>query len=83
MENYLIVFKNTQDALKAEAAFKEMGIVFQVYPTPPQILGSCGISLLVTESEYVAKVSGKIDGILHKDVYRISREGIIKVGMEK
>ena len=55
MGNYLIVFKNTQDALKAEAAFKEMGIAFQVYPTPPQILGSCGISLLVTESEYLAK----------------------------
>lgn len=83
MENYLVIFKNTQDALKAEAAFKAMGIVFQVYPTPPQILGSCGISLLVTESEYHAKVSGKIDGISHKDVYRISREGIIKVGMEK
>lgn len=79
MEFYLLVFKNTTDALNGETAFKERNIVHSVYPTPPQILGSCGISLRITHEEIKA-VNAAIDsGLSFKALYKITRMSIMKI----
>ena len=51
MDFYLLIFKNTADALNGEEKLNTEKIPHAVYPTPPQIIGSCGISLRFTEME--------------------------------
>jgi hypothetical protein len=79
MNIYLITFKNTQDAMKAEEKYKAEGVKFSVYPTPPMILGSCGLSLRLTEDDYIEKGKGLLEKISYKAVYRFTVNGIIKV----
>lgn len=45
MESYIIVFKNTHDAIQSEKVLKEKGIAVVVMPTPTKITHSCGISI--------------------------------------
>jgi len=79
MEIYLITFKNTQDAMKAEAVYKSENVNFSVYPTPPMILGSCGLSLKINDDEYIKKGKELLEKISYKAVYRLTVNGIIKV----
>lgn len=79
MDFYLLVFKNTTDALKGEEEFKQRRIEHAVYPTPPQILGSCGISLRFTEGELNAVYEVLSHGIAYKALYKISKINIIKI----
>ena len=41
MKYYIIVFKNTLDAMSGEKAVKEMGLSFRMMPTPTSITQSC------------------------------------------
>lgn len=79
MDFYLLVFKNTTDALKGEEEFKQNKIGHAVYPTPPQILGSCGISLRFTEGELDQVYPVLSSGIDYKALYKISKISIIKI----
>lgn len=79
MDFYLLIFKNTTDALKGEEDLKQRKIEHAVYPTPPQILGSCGISLRFTQDE-LDQISHLIDkGMTYKALYKISKMSIIKI----
>jgi len=79
MDFYLLVFKNTTDALKGEEELKQRKIEHAVYPTPPQILGSCGISLRFTQDELEA-IGRLIDkGMTFKALYKLSKMSIIKI----
>lgn len=79
MDFYLLVFKNTTDALKGEEELKQRKIEHAVYPTPPQILGSCGISLRFTQDE-LEEISHLIEkGMTFKALYKISKMSIIKI----
>lgn len=49
-KNYVVTFKNTHEAIKAEAEAKANGIKVIVIPTPTFITKSCGISLRIEES---------------------------------
>lgn len=43
MEYYIIVYKNTFDAMNAEKILKEKNFNFRIMPTPTSITQSCGI----------------------------------------
>lgn len=79
MDFYLLVFKNTSDALKSEEDFKQQKIAHAVYPTPPQILGSCGISLRFTEMEFEAVQKLIESGAVYRALYKITKMSIIKI----
>ena len=80
MDFYLLIFKNTADALQGEEKLKIEEIPHAVYPTPPQIMGSCGISLRFTEMELISIKTVMKKGLVYKDLYKISKMSIIKVG---
>lgn len=48
---FLMVFKNTHDAIQGEKVLSEKGISIIVVPTPTYITQSCGISLKFNENE--------------------------------
>lgn len=79
MDFYLLVFKNTTDALKGEEELKQRKIEHAVYPTPPQILGSCGISLRFTQDELDEILHLLEKGMTYKALYKISKMSIIKI----
>jgi hypothetical protein len=51
MVNYIIVFKNTHDAIKGEKTLKEKSVKVVVMPTPTIITQSCGISIRFQEED--------------------------------
>ncbi|MCI6276873.1 MAG: DUF3343 domain-containing protein [Clostridium sp.] len=71
---YLIVFKNTMDAIKAEEILKKENIKIAIMPTPTYITQSCGISIKFDEKEW-DKIKDTIDKglITPKNIYL--REG--------
>ena len=50
---YLLIFVNTQGALKAESFLKSKGFKIVIMPTPTHITQSCGISIRLTEEEFL------------------------------
>ena len=42
MKYYIIVFKNTYDAMTGEKKLKELNYKFRIMPTPTSITQSCG-----------------------------------------
>lgn len=79
MDFYLLIFKNTADALHGEERLKLEKIPHAVYPTPPQILGSCGISLRFTEMELKSVENLLEQGLMYKTLYKISKMCIGKL----
>lgn len=71
---YLIVFKNTMDAIKAEEVLKKENIKIAIMPTPTYITQSCGISIKFEEKDW-DQIKDTIDKCLitPKNVYL--REG--------
>lgn len=67
---FLLVFKNTNDAMMGEKYLKEHGYVAAVMPTPSQIINSCGLSLLLKEDE-VEKIKAELQEgkISYKGLY--------------
>lgn len=51
MVNYIIVFKNTHDAMNGENILKGKGVSVVVMPTPTSITKSCGISIRFKEED--------------------------------
>lgn len=67
---FLLVFKNTNDAMMGEKYLKGKGYTVKVMPTPSQIINSCGLSLLLKEDE-VDKVKQELkdDKVQYKALY--------------
>ena len=47
MNYYIIVFKNTHDAMTAEKKLSELNYKFRIMPTPTLITQSCGICVRI------------------------------------
>lgn len=47
MNYYIIVFKNTHDAMSAEKKLEELNYEFEIMPTPTSITLSCGICVRI------------------------------------
>ncbi|SHK57153.1 Protein of unknown function [Clostridium cavendishii DSM 21758] len=76
MKRYIMVFKNTNDAVRGEEILKNKSINMTMMPTPTQITQSCGICALFNEEE-LEKINNIIEDkkISFKNIYEISSNG--------
>ena len=56
MNYYIIVFKNTHNAMTAEKKLSELNYKFRIMPTPTVITQSCGICVRIENEEVVDKI---------------------------
>ena len=56
MNYYIIVFKNTLDAMNGEKSLKEEGFIFKMMPTPTAITQSCGICIRIEDKNYIDEI---------------------------
>lgn len=77
-EYYLIVFKNTHDAIQGEKVLKEEGLNVIIMPTPTYITKSCGISVRFNTSdvEKVKEIVGQ-DKMEIKNMYHKTDEKFV------
>lgn len=69
MNYYIIVFKNTHDAMSAEQKLNELNYKFRIMPTPTLITQSCGICIRIEEEEELNKIINS-DTIEFKNIYK-------------
>ena len=74
MKYYIIVFKNTYDAMSAERKLTELNYKFNIMPTPTSITMSCGICVRIEDKEQIDAIL--CDDILeYKNIYFKSNNG--------
>lgn len=69
MSYFIIIFKNTFDAMAADEKFKNEGYDYKVMPTPTLTVLSCGICLRV-ESEEIINNLIKEKFIEYKNIFK-------------
>ncbi len=78
MNYYIIVFKNTYDAMAAEKKLKEKNLNFRIMPTPTSITMSCGICIRIDEKEEIHTIiDNKV--LEYKNIYFKESEGYVLV----
>jgi hypothetical protein len=78
MNYYIIVFKNTYDAMAAEKRLKELNFSFKIMPTPTSITMSCGICMRIDKKEEIDLIINN-DILEYKNVYIRDNGGYILV----
>ena len=69
MNYYIIVFKNTHDAMSAEQKLNGLNYDFRIMPTPTLITQSCGICIRVEQEEKLNEIiESKV--IEFKNIYK-------------
>lgn len=78
MNYYIIVFKNTYDAMAAEKKLGELNVEFRIMPTPTTITMSCGICVRMDKENSVKEI---IDNkpFEFKNIYFRNEEGYIEI----
>lgn len=71
MNYYIIVFKNTFDAMSAEKKLNELKYNIKIMPTPTTITMSCGICIRIDEKDQIKKIIDE-NIVTYKNIY--SRE---------
>ena len=56
MNYYIIVFKNTHDAMSAEQKLNGLNYDFRIMPTPTLITQSCGICIRIESEEKIKRI---------------------------
>lgn len=69
MNYYIIVFKNTHDAMSAEQKLNGLNYKFRIMPTPTLITQSCGICIRIEEEEDLNKIISS-NVIEFKNIYK-------------
>lgn len=78
MNYYIIVFKNTYDAMAAEKKLKEKNLNFRIMPTPTSITMSCGICIRIDKKEEIHTIiDNKI--LEYKNIYFKESNGYVLV----
>jgi len=78
MNYYIVVFKNTYDAMVAEKKLKEINFNFKIMPTPTSVTMSCGICVRIEEKEQIDLIIS--NNILeYKNIYFRDNQGYILV----
>lgn len=67
MKYYIVVFKNTHDAMAGEKFLKEKEYSFRIMPTPTSITQSCGICIRVENEDDIKKI--KDESFEYKNIY--------------
>ena len=70
-KKYVVTFKNTHEAIKAESQAKDNKIKVIVIPTPTFITKSCGISLKIDE-DFLERFKGLREKVEYKGIYEQS-----------
>lgn len=68
MKYYIVVFKNTLDAMNGEKVLKGENMIFKMMPTPTAITQSCGICIRIEEKKYIDEIISK-EIIRYKNIY--------------
>lgn len=68
MKYYIIVFKNTLDAMNGEKILKEENFIFKMMPTPTAITQSCGICIRLEDKKYIDEIIDR-NIIRYKNIY--------------
>lgn len=74
MEYYIIVYKNTLDAMNAEKILGEKKFNFKIMPTPTSITKSCGICTRFENREDVELIMNK-KFINYEKVFHKNKDG--------
>lgn len=78
MKYYIVVFKNTYDAMAAEKKLKELNFEFKIMPTPTSITMSCGICVRIDNKEVIDSIIN--NNILeYKNAYFKDAEGYVLI----
>ncbi|WP_160680322.1 DUF3343 domain-containing protein [Clostridium sp. C8-1-8] len=76
MKEYIMVFKNTHDAIGTEKFIKNKGLNIMVMPTPTYITQSCGICIRFND-EVLNNIEENFDkDINFKNIYLIGQTGL-------
>lgn len=78
MNYYIVVFKNTHDAMGAEKKLKELNFEFKIMPTPTSITMSCGICVRIDNKETIDLII-KNNILEYKNVYFKDTEGYVLI----
>ena len=78
MEYYIIVYKNTHDAMDGEKKLIENEFKFRIMPTPTSITQSCGICARFDEKKSIEKVITE-QIVNYKNIYCRNSEGFILI----
>jgi Protein of unknown function (DUF3343) len=78
MNYYVIVFKNTLDAMNAEKRLKERNFKFKIMPTPTSITQSCGICVRTEIRDDVNNIVAN-DLVKYKNIYEKNNDNYIKI----
>ena len=78
MEYYIIVYKNTYDAMSSEKILNENKFNFKIMPTPTSITQSCGICTRFTKYDEVEQVINN-NIVEYKNIYKKTKDGCEKI----
>lgn len=78
MNYYIVVFKNTYDAMAAEKKLKELNFSFKIMPTPTSITMSCGICIRIDEKDDISLITNN-SIIEYKNIYLRDNEGYVLI----
>ena len=78
MNYYIIVFKNTHDAMSAEQKLNELNYKFRIMPTPTLITQSCGICIRIEEEEKLNEIIND-NTIEFKNIYKREESNYILI----
>ncbi|AGX45461.1 DUF3343 domain-containing protein [Clostridium saccharobutylicum] len=68
MTYYIIVFKNTYDAMSAEKKLNELKYNFKIMPTPTSITMSCGICVRIDSEDEIKSILNQ-EILEYKNIY--------------
>lgn len=74
MDYYIIVYKNTLNAMEAEKILNDKKYNFKIMPTPTSITQSCGICTRFQSKDEIDSIINE-GIIIYKNIYYRSNEG--------
>ena len=78
MNYFIIVFKNTHDAMSAEQKLNGLNYKFRIMPTPTLITQSCGICIRIEEEEKLNEIIND-NTIEFKNIYKREESNYILI----
>lgn len=74
MNYYIIVFKNTHDAMSGEKKLNSLNYNFRIMPTPTTITQSCGICIRIEDITQINNIINE-NTIEYKNIYEKNESG--------